>query len=94
MVVYRMGAIKDLLNSERGIVALSLIISVTVLCALGSISTQQWLDYSKWIFVTYAAAKTVTGAIVAAKAIPASSPVAVDSADGKLTPVVPATVTG
>jgi hypothetical protein len=84
-----MGAIKDLLNSERGIVALALIISVTVLCALGSISTQQWLDYSKWIFVTYAAAKTVTGAIVAAKATPVPSPAAVasvvDAAEGDKT---------
>ncbi len=69
-----MGAIKDLLNSERGIVAIALIIAATVLCALGSISTQQWLDYSTWIFTTYAAAKTITGAIVAAKAAPAAPP--------------------
>ncbi len=69
-----MGAIKDLLNSERGIVALALIVAATVLCAIGSISTQQWLDYSTWIFTTYAAAKTITGAIVAAKAAPALSP--------------------
>jgi hypothetical protein len=72
-----MGAIKDLLNSERGIVALTLIIAVTVLCALEKVTTQQWIDFSTWIFVTYAAAKTITGAIVAAKATPAPSPAAV-----------------
>ncbi len=82
-----MGAIKDLLNSERGVVALALIIAATVLCALRLISTQQWLDYSTWIFTTYAAAKTITGAIVAAKAKPAEAPAASDATSTVAIPV-------
>lgn len=61
-----MGALKDLWQSERGLVAIALIIACTVLCALGIITAQQWMEYSKFIFVTYAAAKTVTGAVAIA----------------------------
>ena len=57
-----MGALKNLWNSERGLVAIALIAAVTVLCGMQQVTVEQWLDYSKWIFVTYAAAKTVTGA--------------------------------
>ncbi len=60
-----MGAIADLWKSERGLVAIALIAAVTVLCATGAVTVQQWLDYTKWIFVTYAAAKTVSGAAAA-----------------------------
>lgn len=56
-----MGAIKDLWQSERGLVAIVLIAACTTLCALSRLTVDQWLDYTKWIFVTYAAAKTVTG---------------------------------
>jgi hypothetical protein len=62
-----MGAIADLWKSERGIVGLALVIAATVMVALGRLSADQWVDYTKWIFVTYAAAKTVTGAIEATK---------------------------
>lgn len=58
-----MGAILDLWKSERGLIAVALIVAATTLCGLGIIAVDQWLDYTKWIFVTYAAAKTVTGAV-------------------------------
>lgn len=63
-----MGAIKDLWQSERGIVTIALIVACTVLCATSVISTEQWLEYTKWVFVTYVAAKTVTGAVAMATA--------------------------
>lgn len=63
-----MGALADLWKSERGLVMVVLIIGATVLCALGIVTVQQWLDYTKWVFVTYAAAKTVTGSIAIAAA--------------------------
>jgi len=56
------GALKDLWASERGIVAIALIGAATVLAGMSVISADQWLDYSKWIFVTYVAGKTVTTA--------------------------------
>jgi hypothetical protein len=56
-----MGALADLWSSERGLVALALIVGATVLAAVKIITVDQWTDYTKWIFVTYAASKTVTG---------------------------------
>lgn len=56
-----MGALKDLWHSERGIVAIALIAACTVMAALSSITTDQWVDYTTWIFLTYASTKTVTG---------------------------------
>lgn len=61
-----MGALKDLWQSERGLVAIALIAATTVLTFMGYITSTQWLEYTKWIFVTYAAAKTVTGAVAIA----------------------------
>lgn len=58
-----MGALKDLWYSERGLLGLVLILAVTVLCALGRITETQWLDYTWKIFLTYASAKTVSGAV-------------------------------
>jgi len=57
-----MGAITDLLKSERGILALALIAAATVLCGLHQMTTDQWTTVVQWVFVTYAAAKTITGA--------------------------------
>lgn len=62
-----MGAIKDLWASERGLIAVLLIVGATVLAALKVMTVDQWLDYTRWIFITYAAAKTVTGAFQIAK---------------------------
>lgn len=55
-----MGALLDLWKSERGLVAITLIASATVALALGVISTDQWIDYTKWLFAAYAAGKTAT----------------------------------
>lgn len=69
-----MGAIKDLWQSERGIVVVALIVACTVLCFTSVVTPEQWLDYTKWVFVTYAAAKTVTGAVALATGQPLPSP--------------------
>jgi hypothetical protein len=69
-----MGAILDLWKSERGLVAVALIAAATALCGFGVVPVEQWLDYTKWIFVTYAAAKTVTGSVAMASAQPKNSP--------------------
>lgn len=75
-----MGAIKDLWQSERGLVAITLIIACTVMAALSRITIEQWIDYTKWIFITYAAAKTITGTATIIK-----SP---STADGPAAPAV------
>lgn len=59
------NAVTDLWKSERGIIAVSLIIAATVLTALSVLTPERWEQWStfvKWIFVTYTAGKTVTTA--------------------------------
>ncbi len=58
-----MGAILDLWKSERGLVAIALIAAATVMNVVGRITTDQWIQFTQWIFVTYAASKTVTGTV-------------------------------
>jgi hypothetical protein len=69
-----MGAITDLWKSERGLVTCLLLVCATVLVALGQMTVDQWVDFSKWIAVVYVGGKTVTSAVetmTAAKAAPA-----------------------
>jgi hypothetical protein len=69
-----MGALKDLWKSERGLIMVALIAAVTTLCGLGLITETQWLDYTKWIFVTYVAGKTVSGSVAMVTASPDDAP--------------------
>jgi hypothetical protein len=62
-----LGAIGDLWKSERGLLAVLLVITAAILAGLGNMTTPEWTDFSKWIFITYAAGKTVTGAFQIAK---------------------------
>jgi hypothetical protein len=60
-----MGAITDIWKSERGIIAIALIIAATVLTTLSILTPERWEQWSsfvKWIFITYTAGKTITGA--------------------------------
>jgi len=56
-----MGAIADLWKSERGLIAVLLIIGATVLTALGDMTVAEWREFTVWIFGLYAGAKTITG---------------------------------
>lgn len=56
-----MGAITDLWKSERGLLAVLLVVGATVLTALGHMTVAEWRDYTVWIFGIYAGAKTATG---------------------------------
>jgi hypothetical protein len=55
-----MGAIADLWSSEKGVIAILLLVGATVLTALGRIDAQAWRDYTTWIFGVYASTKTLT----------------------------------
>lgn len=65
-----MSALVSFWNSERGLLAVVLIVCATVLAALSAITAEQWLDYSKWIFTAYVAGKTATGVVEALKSSP------------------------
>jgi hypothetical protein len=72
-----MGALKDLWQSERGLVTIALLVSATVLVITGHITSDQWLAYTRWAAMAYIASKTVTGAVAIATSSPpvtASSP--------------------
>lgn len=77
-----MGAIADLWNSERGLVAVLLILAMSVLTGIGVFTGAQWIDYTKWLATVYIGSKTVTGAVqlFSAKSEATSAP----------TPVTPA----
>lgn len=65
-----LGAITDLWRSERGLLCLALIIAATVLAAMSVLTTAEWLDYTKWIFLTYVVGKSVTSAVETIKGQP------------------------
>lgn len=58
-----MGALTDLLKSERGFFALALVIASTVLTALGQMSIDMWKEFNLYIFGIYVTGKSLTGAV-------------------------------
>ncbi len=88
-----MGAIKDLWQSERGLVAIALIIAGTVLRVTGGITADQWLSYTQWVFGIYVAGKTITGTTAMLTSTPTSQPaphVTSDHVDPPASPGTPA----
>ena len=71
-----MGALKDLWQSERGLVTIVLLAAATVLVITGNIVPEQWMGYTKWAYLAYIASKTVTGAVQIATSAPAAEPTA------------------
>jgi hypothetical protein len=82
-----MGALTDLLKSERGFFALVLVIASTVLTSLGQMTVETWKEFNLYIFGIYVVGKSATGAValfkggalepeapVAAPATPAAEP--------------------
>jgi hypothetical protein len=64
-----MDGIKALLNSEKGLICVALIIGSTVLTAVGKLTVEQWQTYTTWIFGTYVVGKTVQGVAAAKYAV-------------------------
>lgn len=58
-----MGAITDLWKSERGLLTILILIAASVLAGILVITGDQWLDFTKFVFVTYVAGKSLTGAV-------------------------------
>lgn len=56
-----MTGLKDLFASERGVLAIVVIIAATVLCALGRITDEQWLLFAGAVTGTLTISKTFTG---------------------------------
>lgn len=56
-----MGAITDLWRSERGILALAIILAATVLLALDKISVSDWKEINIAVYGVYGVSKGATG---------------------------------
>ena len=82
-----MGALTDLWRSERGLLAVLIIIAASVLAGLGSMPVAEWQTFVTGIFITYASSKTVTGAVeLLAKGKPADSAPKVEDAKADAQP--------
>ena len=62
-----MGALTDLLKSERGFFALALVIASTVLTGLGQMTVDMWKEFNLYIFGIYVVGKSATGAVALLK---------------------------
>jgi hypothetical protein len=54
--------IKNFLHSEKGVLALALLIGATVLASLDKMAIADWQEYSIWIFGIYTGGKSIQGA--------------------------------
>jgi hypothetical protein len=68
-------ALKDLFASERGLLALALIICATVLAALAVLTPDQWIGFVEFVFGAYVVGKTTTGVTQIIKGTPTPTPV-------------------
>jgi len=62
-----MGAFTDLWKSERGLLAVLIIVAASVLAGIDKMPVADWQTFVTGIFITYAAGKTVTGAVAIMK---------------------------
>jgi len=65
-----MGALTDLWKSERGLLAVLIIIGASVLTGLDKMTIDGWQTFVTGIFIAYAAGKTITSAMMIARAHP------------------------
>lgn len=65
----------DLLESERGVVCILLLIAVTILVVLGKLTGEQWLTYTQVVVGLLVASKTITGVVETVKNGKPPSPV-------------------
>jgi len=60
-----MDALKNLLNNEKGLVAVLLIIGASTGLCLGRMTVDQWTSFSQWIFGAYAVSTALHGGLAA-----------------------------
>lgn len=58
-----MSGFKDLLDSERGVFCMLVLIAATALCFAKIITGDSWMSFAKYLVVTLVASKTLTGGI-------------------------------
>lgn len=53
----------DIFKSERGVFTLLVLIMVTILTALGKVTADQWIEFTKWLTVAFISGKTISHAV-------------------------------
>jgi hypothetical protein len=56
-----LGAFKSLFHSEKAVAVGLLVVGATVMVFTGEITASEWMDYTKFLAVTYVGGKTVQG---------------------------------
>jgi len=54
-----MDALESLLDNEKGLMAVLLLIGATVLVALGKMTVDDWKSFAQWVFGIYAGSTAV-----------------------------------
>jgi hypothetical protein len=67
-----MAGFNDIFKSERGVFTLLVLIMVTILTAIGKVTADQWIEFTKWLTVAFISGKTISHAVETMK--PATSP--------------------
>ena len=63
----------DIFKSERGVFALLVLIMVTILTAIGKVTADQWIEFTKWLSIAFISGKTISHAVETMKT-PAPEP--------------------
>ena len=58
-----LGVVKNFINSEKAVAVGLLVVAASVLAALGKMSIDQWIDYTKWMATVYVGGKSIQGAV-------------------------------
>lgn len=58
-----MKGFSDLVESERGVFCIMILIAVTLLAIVKVISGADWVNFTKWLTVTLVGSKTLTTAV-------------------------------
>lgn len=58
-----MQGAKDLLDSERGVFCVLMLVAATVLCVLKIINGDSWMTFAKYLVVALVTSKTLTGGL-------------------------------
>jgi hypothetical protein len=58
-----LGAVGDLLKSEKAVAAGVLAVCATVMVFLGRMTVEEWTSYTQVVLVTYVSGKTLQGAV-------------------------------
>ena len=58
-----MTGIGDIFKSERGVFTLLVLIMVTILTAIGKVTADQWIEFTKWLTVAFISGKTISHAV-------------------------------